>query len=121
MEFLISIVKVVHLLVSMFLILVVLLQPGKSGDLGAVFGGGTSESVFGASGAVPFLVKLTRILAVLFVITSLSLGYYSVKSIGTSVIKDVDTTEQVIEEVQEEEVVDESGVFLNQRLKIFLV
>ena len=87
MQFIIPIVKVVHILVSAILILIVLLQPGKGGDLGSVFGGGTSESVFGASGAVPFLTKLTRLFAVVFFITSLSLGYFSVQKIQSSVIR----------------------------------
>ena len=87
MEFIIPIIKVVHVLVSIVLIIVVLLQPGKGGDLGSVFGGGTSESVFGASGAVPFLTKVTRLFAVVFFITSLSLGYFSVQNIQSTVIK----------------------------------
>jgi len=86
-EFIIPIIKVVHVLVSVVLIIVVLLQPGKGGDLGSVFGGGTSESVFGASGAVPFLTKVTRLFAVVFFITSLSLGYFSVQNIQSTVIK----------------------------------
>ena len=87
MEFIIPIIKVIHVLVSIILIIIVLLQPGKGGDLGSVFGGGTSESVFGASGAIPFLTKLTRLFAVVFFLTSLSLGYFSVQNIQSSVIK----------------------------------
>lgn len=88
MEFFIPIVKVIHVIVSIFLILVILLQPGKSGDLGSVFGGGTSESVFGSAGAVPFLAKVTRLLAVIFLLSSLSLGYFSVQSLNESVIQE---------------------------------
>ena len=87
MEILIPIIKAIHIIVAIVLIIVVLLQPGKGGDLGSVFGGGTSESVFGASGAVPFLTKLTRLFAVVFFITSLSLGYFSVQNIQSTVIK----------------------------------
>lgn len=61
MELIIFSVKIIHIIVSILLIIVVLLQPGKSGDLGSIFGGGTSESIFGSSGAVPFLVKVTRV------------------------------------------------------------
>lgn len=88
MEFFIPIIKVIHVIVSIFLVLVILLQPGKSGDLGSVFGGGTSESVFGSAGAVPFLTKVTRLLAVVFLLSSLSLGYFSVQSIDQSVIEE---------------------------------
>ncbi len=90
MELIIFSVKVIHVIVSVLLIIVVLLQPGKSGDLGSIFGGGTSESIFGSSGAVPFLTKLTRGLAVLFMLTSLSLGYFAASSVSKSVVKDVD-------------------------------
>lgn len=104
MEFIIPIIKVIHVLVSIILIIIVLLQPGKGGDLGSVFGGGTSESVFGASGAVPFLTKLTRLFAVVFFITSLSLGYFSVQNIQSSVIK---ATPGVQEEVNPDTAVQE--------------
>lgn len=89
MEIVILAVKVLHIIVSILLILVVLLQPGKSGDLGSIFGGGTSESIFGSSGAVPFLAKVTRGLAVLFFLTSLSLGYFAMGGGNKSVISDI--------------------------------
>lgn len=94
MEFLIPVVKIIHIVVSLLLVLIILLQPSKSGDIGSMFGGGTSESVFGSSGAVPFLVKMTRLLGVIFVVTSLSLGYFSVRSIKGSVVKDPPAVEQ---------------------------
>ncbi len=96
MEILIPFIKVIHIIVCSFLIILILLQPGKGGDLGSVFGGGSSESVFGSSGAAPFLTKLTRLLALIFVITSLSLGYFSVQSIKSSVITDTPAVEQNI-------------------------
>lgn len=89
MELVILAVQIVQVVVSILLILVVLLQPGKSGDLGSIFGGGTSESVFGAAGAVPFLAKLTRGLAVLFMVSSLALGYFAAKGVSKSVVTDV--------------------------------
>ncbi len=92
MELIIFSVKIIHIIVSVLLIIVVLLQPGKSGDLGSIFGGGTSESIFGSSGAVPFLVKVTRGLAILFMLTSLSLGYFAATSGGRSVVTDVPGT-----------------------------
>lgn len=90
MELIIFSVKVIHIVVSVLLIVVVLLQPGKSGDLGSIFGGGTSDSVFGSSGAVPFLAKVTRGLAILFMLTSLTLGYFAASGVSKSVVKDVD-------------------------------
>jgi preprotein translocase subunit SecG len=85
LDIIIIAVKTIHILVSILLIITVLLQPGKGDDLGTIFGG-SSQSIFGASGAVPFLTKITRFLAVLFIITSLSLGYFSAKSISSSVV-----------------------------------
>ena len=87
MEFLIPSVKIIHILVSVLLVLIILLQPSKSGDIGSMFGGGSSDSVFGSSGAMPFLVKMTRLFGLIFVITSLFLGYTSVRSISGSVVE----------------------------------
>ena len=95
MELIIYSVQVIHILVSILLIVVVLLQPGKGGDLGSVFGGGggTSESVFGAAGAVPFLSKVTRVLAVLFLLSSLTLGYFAAKNVSSSAVTDIPITQ----------------------------
>ena len=79
--------KIIHIVVSVLLVLIILLQPSKSADIGSMFGGGSSESLFGSSGAMPFLVKMTRLLGLIFVITSLFLGYTSVKSISGSVVE----------------------------------
>ncbi len=101
MEILIPFIKVIHIVVCVFLIVLILLQPGKGGGLGSVFGGGSSDSVFGSSGAAPFLTKLTRLLALIFVITSLSLGYFSVRSIKSTVISDVPAVEQNVSSPEE--------------------
>jgi preprotein translocase subunit SecG len=62
---------IIHILVCVFLILVVLLQTGKGSDIGAVFGGGGSQALFGGSGPGTFLGKLTAGVAVLFMLTAL--------------------------------------------------
>lgn len=77
----------IHIIVCILMTIVVLLQPGKSGDLGSIFGGST-QTIFGAAGAVPFLAKLTRILAVVFFVTSLSLSYLTAVGVKSSVIKE---------------------------------
>ena len=74
----ITIITVVHLVACVFLILVVLLQTGKGAEMGAVFGGGGSTTLFGASGAGNFLTKLTTGTAIVFFITSLILAYSSI-------------------------------------------
>jgi len=71
-----SIVLVVlHSVVCVFLIAVVLLQRGRGADIGAVFGGGASNTVFGSRGAGNFLTKLTTWSAAIFMLTSLGLAY----------------------------------------------
>jgi len=67
---------VVHILVALGLIGLVLLQQGKGADIGAAFGSGASNTVFGARGSANFLSRTTAVLAVLFFVTSLSLAYF---------------------------------------------
>ena len=80
----ITLVTIIHILVSIGLILVVLLQTGKGADMGAVFGG-SSSTIFGSSGAGNFLTRLTTGMAIVFMITSLTLGYFSGKKPSASV------------------------------------
>ncbi|HWO42713.1 MAG TPA: preprotein translocase subunit SecG, partial [Candidatus Eisenbacteria bacterium] len=70
------VITIVHVLVCIGLILVVLLQTGKGAEVGAVFGG-SSSTIFGSSGAGNFLTRLTTGMAIVFMITSLTLGYFS--------------------------------------------
>lgn len=71
-------VTFIHVLACFILILVVLLQAGKGANMGAAFGG-SSQTVFGSSGAGTFLGKLTATVAIIFMITSLSLAYMATK------------------------------------------
>jgi preprotein translocase subunit SecG len=71
--------SIVYVLVCMFLIMVVLLQPGRGG-MGGAFGGGSSNTVFGGSGAGNFLTRLTSISAALFMLLSATLAYMSSSS-----------------------------------------
>jgi len=73
----IILVTTVHVLVCLGLIVVVLLQTGKGTDMGAAFGGGSSATVFGSSGAGNFLTRMTTGMAVVFMLTSLTLGYFA--------------------------------------------
>src|ERR1041385_7874374 len=69
-------VTIIHVIVSIGLILVVLLQTGKGAEVGAVFGG-SSATIFGSSGAGNLLTRLTTGMAIVFMMTSLSLGYFA--------------------------------------------
>lgn len=71
-------ITIIHVIVSIGLILVVLLQTGKGAEVGAVFGG-SSSTIFGSSGAGNFLTRLTTGMAIVFMITSLTLGYFAGK------------------------------------------
>lgn len=75
---------VVHVLLCVFMIFVILLQPGKDAGMGAALGGGAATSAFGGRGAVTFLSKVTAICAGLFFLTSLGLSFVGVRSSVTS-------------------------------------
>jgi preprotein translocase subunit SecG len=76
----IALVVTIHIVVSVFLILVILLQAGKGGGMGAAFGGAGSQTLFGGRGAQPFLGKVTSVAAAVFMLTSLALSYQSSKN-----------------------------------------
>lgn len=83
-----NLLLVVHLVVAVAIVTLVLLQQGKGADAGAAFGGGSSQSLFGAVGAANFLSRTTSILVALFFTTSLSLAYiYSNQKAPESVIE----------------------------------
>jgi preprotein translocase subunit SecG len=75
-----TLLVILHVVVSLVLILIVLLQSGKAGDLSTAFGGG-GETLFGTR-AGTFFSKLTTILAIVFMITSLTLAIVTAKGIG---------------------------------------
>lgn len=72
-EFVQTLILTLHIIVCVLLVILILLQSGKEG-MGVIFGGGNT-SVFGSSGAGGILAKLTTLMAVIFVITSLSYTY----------------------------------------------
>ena len=80
--------KIVHVIVCLFLIAVVLLQSGKGAEMGASFGSGGSQSVFGAGGGTTFLSKMTTAAAVIFMLTSLWLAYLAGAPSSSSIMAD---------------------------------
>jgi preprotein translocase subunit SecG len=71
-----------HIIVSLFIIGVVLLQQGKSADLAGAFGGQGSQTAFGPRGAANLLTKLTTYSAILFMLTSIGLTVMLARSSG---------------------------------------
>ena len=70
-----NILLVIHLLVAVTIVVLVLLQQGKGSDMGASFGGGSSQSLFGARGSANFLSRTTAILVTVFFLSSLILAF----------------------------------------------
>lgn len=83
-------ITIVHIIVSLFLIAVVLLQSGKGAEMGAAFGG-SSQTLFGSRGAATFLSKMTTFAAIGFMLTSLLLAVVTTK--GGSIIRRVPVTQ----------------------------
>jgi preprotein translocase subunit SecG len=82
-----TLIVILHVVVSIAMILVILLQTGKGSDIGAVFGGGSSQTLFGSTGPTSFLSKLTAGAAILFMVTSLFLAYFSGSGSSRSLMK----------------------------------
>jgi preprotein translocase subunit SecG len=77
---------VLHIVVCLALIAIVLLQGGKGAEMGASFGAGGSQTVFGASGGQSFMGKLTAAAAIIFMLTSLTLAYFYGQPGGSSIM-----------------------------------
>jgi preprotein translocase subunit SecG len=75
-------ITIVHVLVCLFLIIVVLLQSGKSGDIAAAFGGQGSQTAFGPRGAATVLTKATTWCAIIFMLTSITLSVSASRKSG---------------------------------------
>ena len=90
-----TLTTIIHLIVSVVMVAVVLLQVGKGATMGASFGGGgsSSQTVFGSGGPATFLVKVTAGCAVIFMLTSLYLTYMS----GSRKMSSVMTTSPTVQ------------------------
>jgi preprotein translocase subunit SecG len=89
MHVLIGLVYVVHIMVCFFLIVVVLLQSGKSGDIAAAFGGMGSQTAFGPRGAATALSRATTWSAIIFMVTSITLSIAAVRRSGSTTSRSV--------------------------------
>ena len=72
-----TLVLIIHVLASLSIIGLVLIQHGKGAEMGSGFGGGSSGTVFGAGGAGGFLTKLTTWVAIAFFVTSFALAFFA--------------------------------------------
>ena len=99
----IIIIKVICIVLAIVIIGLVLLQQGKGSDLGSAFGGGSSNSMFGALGPSDFLGRLTYILVALWLVLSLLLAYLY-KSENSEVIFETPLIEEALEEGFSEEI-----------------
>ncbi|MGC8120837.1 preprotein translocase subunit SecG [Marinobacter sp. VGCF2001] len=77
MDWLETLVVVVHVVIAVSLVGLVLIQQGKGADAGAAFGGGASQTVFGSQGSGSFLTRMTTFMAVIFFVTSFSLAIFA--------------------------------------------
>ena len=77
-----TLITIVHIIICVALICIVLLQTGKGADMGAAFGG-SSQTLFGSSGPGTFLGKITTVVAIVFMLTSLWLAYFAYHTTGT--------------------------------------
>ncbi len=70
-----QIIIIIHVIVAVCVIGLVLVQHGKGADVGASFGSGSSNTMFGSQGSMSFLMKVTGLLAAIFFATNLTLSY----------------------------------------------
>jgi len=89
MHFIYYPVVIVHVIVCLFLIIVVLLQSGKGSDIAAAFSGQGSQTAFGPRGAATALSRATTWSAIIFMVTSLSLGIMALRQGPKSIFENV--------------------------------
>lgn len=92
-----EILLVVYLIVSIILVGFVLIQQGKGAGMGASFGSGASNTVFGAGGSGNFMTRTTGFLALTFFVLSLVLGNLSTKKVSSNEVFSDLTVEEVVE------------------------
>ena len=90
-----TIINAIHIIAALSLILTVLLQAGKGAAMGSGLGAGSSQTMFGSSGAGNLLTKLTTGIAILFMITSLTLAVFSTQKKSGSLIQGVEEPAQM--------------------------
>ena len=96
-----------HMFGALCIIVLVLLQHGKGAELGASFGSGASQTIFGSQGTNSFLTKLTTVFALLFAITSISLSFFiNQKNQANAISETLKAVEQQQQSPQQDEIPD---------------
>ena len=90
---------ILNVTLAIILVILVILQQGKGSDLGSAFGGGSSNSIFGAVGPSNFLGKITSIIAAIFLISCLAQAYF-LKQNNTQEIFDIE--DSVVTDIEQE-------------------
>jgi preprotein translocase subunit SecG len=88
-----------HVIIMVVLIGLILIQRGKGADVGAAFGSGASQTVFGSQGSASFLTRTTGVLATCFFITSLTLAYFSIQDSDKGSVTDNVIPSAMVDEV----------------------
>ena len=116
-----AIVLTVHVIVCLVLVLVVLLQAGRGGGFSDMLGGGQPQTLFGTQ-TNAFMMKATEVCAVLFIVTSLTLGILSTREgkslVGRSkALRDIQAAETVIQPKVVEEAAAEVAAAIPEPVK----
>ena len=105
-----NLILIVHVVVSLAVIGLVLIQHGKGADAGAAFGGGSSGSVFGAQGSSNFLTRATSISVTVFFCTSIALAFVASSKHETSAAFDIAVENSELVEKDTQEITDKNSV-----------
>ena len=111
-----QIVIIIHVIIALAMISLILLQQGKGAEMGASFGSGASQTMFGSQGGMSFFTKLTGILAVAFFSTSFALAVIAKNrsSIEVNHIAPATVDEPVIEEIIDSSIPDNDVPYVEQ-------
>lgn len=105
-----NLILIVHVVASLAVIGLVLIQHGKGADAGAAFGGGSSGSVFGAQGSSNFLTRVTSISVTVFFCTSIALAFVASSKHETSAAFDIAVENSELVEKDTQEITDKNSV-----------
>jgi len=105
-----NLVLIVHVIVSLAVIGLVLIQHGKGADAGAAFGGGSSGSVFGVQGSSNFLTRATSVCVTIFFCTSIGLAFIASTKHKTSSAADIAVQNSELLEKNTQDITDTNSI-----------